>query len=414
MKQPHLVPGLLALFLAGCLAVGFSFHARTLEGRYVHALAPDMFHQKSLGNAIQKATLQQPDLLPMYGSSEMRADNAYDGAALFEAYPTGFDVSRIGFELQSLLCVALQLAGDGSQLRGKKVVLIADRGTVLEYGGNWEDNFSALEAKELVFSSDLSFGLKQRIAKEMVKSPRLLAKDPLLEFATQRLAAGGLADRAAYFALFPLGKLNLWIMRLQDHWEVLAYIRGQKGLQATLPHDPAVLDWSSLVAEASAHDAAESGNNVFGINDTYWDEHKADFRGPNLPGLNLPRPGGPGPGAQGANASGPNAPGPGAQGADASGPNAPGPGAQGADTSGPNGPAPGAQGANAPAPNGPVPGSSELGAADLTKKSTAFDAWFVRSTSDTPWNQLRADAGRAARTWGADLADRHPDERALL
>jgi poly-D-alanine transfer protein DltD len=71
MKLPHLVPALVAVTLAGCLLAAFDFHARTVEDGYVHALAGDTFHQKSLGNAIQKATLRQPDLLPVYGSSEV-------------------------------------------------------------------------------------------------------------------------------------------------------------------------------------------------------------------------------------------------------------------------------------------------------------------------------------------------------
>jgi poly-D-alanine transfer protein DltD len=373
-----LVPALVALSLAACLVAGFDVYARTVEDRYVHALAPDMFHQKSLGNAIQKATLRQPDLLPMYGSSEMRADNTSDGAALFDTYPTGFNVSRIGFELQSLLCVTLQLAGDGSLLRGKKVVLIADRGTVLEYGGNWEDNFSALAAKELVFSSDLTYGLKQRIAGEMAKSPQLLSKDPLLEFATERLAGASLADRAAYFAVFPLGKLSLWIMRLQDHWEVLAYIRGQKELQAAVQRIPAALDWPGLVARASAQDAKESDNNVFHINNVYWNEHKNDLprvdtTGPNLRGRNPPGP----------NLAGPNLRGPNSPGAKSPGPNLPGPNSPGPNSAGPNPPGPDSPGASFPGP-----GSTSPGSAGANGKRITSDAAFVRSTLETPWNQL--------------------------
>ncbi len=154
-------------------------------------------------------------------------------------------------------------------------MLLLDRGTAMG-AGRWALNFSALQANELVFSSDLSFGLKQRIAGEMVKQTRVMSKDALLECAAQQLAGGSLADRALYFAVYPLGKLHLFIVRLQDHWEILSYIWGQKGLQPAVQRKPASLDWAALAGKAAAQVAKESNNNVFDVNNSWWDANGAD------------------------------------------------------------------------------------------------------------------------------------------
>jgi D-alanine transfer protein len=269
MKLSHLVPALVALALTGCLVGGFDFHARTVEDQYAHALAGDTFHQKSLGDAVQKATLRQPDLLPVYGSSEVTYGGAASGGSLFSTYPAGFNISRIGFMWEPILCMAMQFAGDGSLLRGKKVVLVLDRDTVTG-DGKWAVDFSALEANELVFSSDLSLGLKQRIAGEMVKQNGVMSKDTLLEFAVQRLAAASPADRALYFAVFPLGKLHVFIMRLQDHWEILTYIWNAKKLLPAVQRQPAAPNWASLATIAAAQVATESANNMFNVSNNWW------------------------------------------------------------------------------------------------------------------------------------------------
>jgi D-alanine transfer protein len=273
MKWPHLVSALVVSLLALGLVIGFDMYARTVEDRYVHALATDAFHQKSLGSAIQKATLRQPDLLPMYGSSEILTGGQYNSTILFGSYPTGFDTSWIGFVGQPLLCMTLQLAGDASELRGKKVVLVVDRSTVMG-AGNWPGNFSALEANELVFSSDLTFDLKQRIARQILNLGIPISQDSLLEFALPRLAGDNLEDRAVYYVLFPLGKMHLWIMRLQDHWEILNYVRDHPNLQTAVQRRPTVIHWASLAAKVAADVTKSHSNNPFDMSNVWWDNNK--------------------------------------------------------------------------------------------------------------------------------------------
>ncbi len=71
MKSTHLTPALITILLIAALLTGSTQYAEWLENRYVHALAPKVFNQKYLGSALQRAAFRQPDLLPMYGSSEL-------------------------------------------------------------------------------------------------------------------------------------------------------------------------------------------------------------------------------------------------------------------------------------------------------------------------------------------------------
>ncbi len=90
---PHLLPALAAILtLLGFLAGG-SLYARSVELRDVNALAQARPKQAIIGSAIQEAALLQPDLLVVYGSSEMFLEKNENSAdQFFQNYPTGFTV----------------------------------------------------------------------------------------------------------------------------------------------------------------------------------------------------------------------------------------------------------------------------------------------------------------------------------
>ena len=70
MKTPHLLSATAALALVLLLGLGFARYAQRTEDRYIHAIAPMWWFQKTAGGALQRAALRQPDLLLIYGSSE--------------------------------------------------------------------------------------------------------------------------------------------------------------------------------------------------------------------------------------------------------------------------------------------------------------------------------------------------------
>src|SRR5258708_12646732 len=117
----------LAAVLAGCLfgggLTGATWYVRWLESRYIHTLAPMMFELKNQGTELQAEAFRQPDLLVVYGSSELEQPNRYHASNLFQDYPTGFTIFPVGRGSTTSLVMLQDLAAVGSDLHGKKVVI---------------------------------------------------------------------------------------------------------------------------------------------------------------------------------------------------------------------------------------------------------------------------------------------------
>jgi len=81
--------------------------------------------------------------------------------------------------------------------------------------------------------------------------PKTLQPDPILNFALENLADDVWSNRVLYYAVWPLGKLQTAIIRLQDQWEALQAILTQPHLPPNEPCRPATLNWPQLEAQAS-------------------------------------------------------------------------------------------------------------------------------------------------------------------
>jgi D-alanine transfer protein len=274
------------LLLIGILSVA-TRSARRLEARHIHGLAPQMFAQKNRGEALQRAAFRQPDLLPLYGSSDLNAPSPYHASALFREYPTGFTVFPIGNAGSTSLIWLQAVAAVGCDLRGKKIaVSLPARSFMNEtvdrhaYGAN----FSRLHASELAFSTCLGFAVKQAAARRMLQFPETVADDPLLRFALEQLADGSLSARLLYGASLPLGKLRNVILRLQDHWETLAFVRAQRGLRP-VPRHRVGLSWAAVLSRAEQAARRKADSNPFGFDNAVWAAHAAELSAPPSPNL---------------------------------------------------------------------------------------------------------------------------------
>jgi len=271
-------PALRAALVSLCLVLlaleGLDWYAHDVARRYVAALAPLVFEQKDQGALLLDTAFAQPDLLPLYGSSELRIADPDHPSTLFRTYPTGFAVFPVGKADTTCLVMLEKLAAAGPDLRGKKVAIVLspvwffgrDQADPAGYAGN----FSRLQANALAYSTDLSFDLKQAAAVRMLQYPATLDKDPLLKFSLQQLAAGSLAGGALYYASLPLGRLQTLVLRLQDDWETLRFVTAQVGLTPAVAHQPAPLPWRALTAQAAQDYSAQANNNPFGFANSYW------------------------------------------------------------------------------------------------------------------------------------------------
>jgi len=276
MKTPHLTSALVALSLFFGLVIGFTLYAHWTEDRYIHALAPLWLSQKAIGGALQKAALRQPDLLPIYGSSELHFGASETGLDLLATYPTGFMICPIGWSEMGPLSLALILAASGGAARHKKIVISLTPLYFSTSKPSYAANFSSLDAAELAFSTQLSLPLKQRFARRMLQYPRTLRRDPIVRFALQQLVNNSLLPRLFYYAVFPLGQLQLWVQRLQDQWEVLALIQRQ-GVNPTIQRNPQGINWPATIARLSQQAAQLADDNPFGFDQNFWHKHRAEI-----------------------------------------------------------------------------------------------------------------------------------------
>lgn len=255
-NRHHLFALLLALTGAGGLLAVALIACTRIESRFVHSIATELSDAKLQGVALQKLAFNQKDLLVLYGSSELVKDVPNRASEFFEPYPTGFRVFPVGKAGTVSLAILQKIAAVGGDLRGRKVALslspsfFFDETVNAEY---YEGNFSALQASELAFSSDLSFGLRRDSARRMRLYPGTLEDHWILDYALQRLAGDSPADRALYAAVWPLGKLANAIGRAQDHIEAGLQISEENPAPDTKPVRIAGINWRDVLKAADSH-----------------------------------------------------------------------------------------------------------------------------------------------------------------
>ncbi len=237
-----------AVILASGVGVG-----ERLVHRRIHALAPLTFSLKNQGVALQQTAFENPDLLPLYGSSELVKPIPDKAAAFFRRYPTEFEVFPVGKAGTTSLIILQKLAGVGSRLRGRKVAISLSPGWFLTAqvpAHYYEGNFSKLQADEFAFCADLSWELKGAVATRMLEFPGTLARHPLLTFALRHLAGGSWSDHLLYGLAWPFGRAETAILRAQDEFETTFFIWAQGRLKDPhrLPHR---LDWETFLLHAA-------------------------------------------------------------------------------------------------------------------------------------------------------------------
>jgi D-alanine transfer protein len=258
-NRQHLVAFAIAAGITGLLLAWGVHFSNRLEDRYVNALAADLSEPKLQGIALQRHAFDKPDLLVIYGSSELAKEMPNNAAQFFDDYPTGFRVFRVGQPGAASLLILQKIAAVGDAIDGKKVAYSISPGwffTEVFDPKYYEGNFSVLQAYELAFNANLSRGLKRDIARQMLLYPKTLENEWLLRNALRHLAGDTLKDRALYAFLYPLGCLQCAVGRAQDHFEaVLHIIAEDETLPVSAPPTPKrgrhPVNWADLRRRAA-------------------------------------------------------------------------------------------------------------------------------------------------------------------
>ncbi len=231
------------------------FWCRQLEVQYIHALAPEFTDEKLQGAALQKVAFAQPDLLVMYGSSELAKEMPNNASQFFADYPTGFRVFPVGKPGTTSLAVLQKIAAVGKDIRNRKVAYSISPGWFLSETVDptyYEGNFSPLQALEVAFSHDLSWNLRRDIARRMIEFPKTLDDNWLLEFSLQRLAGDTREDHLLYALIRPLGHLAQLVAGTQDHFEAALHILDEdERLNPDQKRGLRAMNWNEVLKRAA-------------------------------------------------------------------------------------------------------------------------------------------------------------------
>jgi D-alanine transfer protein len=252
-QMPHLFAGPVALGLATIILLAAERALTHLEHATIVSTAPESFQLKNQGLAFQRAAVHSPNVLPIYGSSELLRPAAPErGNIFFRTAPTGFQLSPVGAGGANPLTMLQKAGALGSALRGKKLAISLSPGwfcTAKPGSKGYKANFSPMAATEMVFGTALDFRLKREIASRMLQYPSTLEQRPFLEFALRLLASGHSIDRLVFWALWPAGKMQTALFELEDHWAAVHHIRNQTKPIPRLHAE--TIDWPQLIAKVS-------------------------------------------------------------------------------------------------------------------------------------------------------------------
>ena len=120
---PHLVSALIACAIVVGILCGGRLLAIQLERKTVHWVAPKDFFIKNQGLAFERAAARRPDILLLYGSSELTDPIPNRASDFFSNAPTGFQVCPVGKAGTTSLIILQKLGALGSELRGRKVAI---------------------------------------------------------------------------------------------------------------------------------------------------------------------------------------------------------------------------------------------------------------------------------------------------
>jgi D-alanine transfer protein len=269
-RLPHLIAGLSASTSLSLVVALVLLSAQAEIRARRSALSPATVTKEWEGRAAPLAIMQQDDLLPMYGSSELIVPEQNRVTDFFAAYPTGFAVVPIGDRGYPILSMAVGIGSLGSAVSGRRVV-ISLSGTWLAGDQpqataiNFRGLYSELQTGDLILRSGMPLALRRRFAKRILGYKAAEDIDPLLAAALSCLATQCVAERLLP-ALVPIWMLESLPRRTRDYVHLAMVLRTA---HPAVRH-AARLHWGELETRSDSLWRSHSTSNAFGIRDSSW------------------------------------------------------------------------------------------------------------------------------------------------
>lgn len=280
--QPTISPmptrpiALRAAAIAGSLVLALAVAAYglmgTLASPYLEPLAPSGEDEVVRGLYLTRRALAQPDRLLLLGSSELTFQDQYHAVRLFATRPTGFATWVIGSGYRQSIHNLLLLGALGPELKGKRLVLFISPTwfTPQIEPRAYRKNYAPLHAYGFLFDQGLSPALKRDAAQRLLSLGEPATADPLLRNQLTGLARGGWRGRLQYALGWPIARLTYAQFQLSDRYGILRLVRVKRILPVPAQSLPAPIDWSALMAKATAEAQARTSGNPFGMADEFY------------------------------------------------------------------------------------------------------------------------------------------------
>lgn len=236
-----------------------------------------------LGNLLQAKALDTPDVLPLYGSSELGTGFEFNPTHVFAHRQSGFTPFIIGRGSVQSLVNLLNLAGQ-DRLQGRKLVFTFSPDWFSERKGLANDrlamNSSPLHIYQTMLDSNLPPELKREIAQRILEIPEVLQDDPFLHNYLQTYIAQGSWAIITRLCYLPQAEIECAALEIQDAVKIRDVVYDVKSEDAIPVFNnknkakQAGLDdsWDKLLKQSEQRGKALISNNL-NILDTLYPKH---------------------------------------------------------------------------------------------------------------------------------------------
>jgi len=238
-------------------------------------LVPPKDQEVLLGSIFQRKALETPDVLPIYGSSELGTGHDFNPSHVFANRPTHFTPFIIGRGSCQNLVHILNIA-PYNDLKGKKIVITFSPDWYEDVHGLSGDrlamNSSPLKVYDVVFNPDLSRQLKDRIVQRIVDLPQVASEDRVLQGYLAAYMSSDWKSPLERLILWPLARLEYASLQIQDANNVrlaLSELDLQTVTTLAVPTPERPIDWDKLDKQAMAEAQITMQNNLNIVNTLY-------------------------------------------------------------------------------------------------------------------------------------------------
>lgn len=223
------------------------------------------------GNSIKNNAVRSGKYVPFFGSSELSRISPFHPSVLAQKYKRDYTPFLLGAPGTQSLTQYMMMQSLGSDLAHKKVVFVVSPQWFIK-GGVTRAYFDAYfsELQTYIWAS----GIKKVTEEDRYLAQRLLAYDKVHHDADLETMLAVIAKgEAPSSGQQDLAKLHINLLNREDElFSEIGLVSKQKSIDKAAAQLPRDYDPLSLDELASQIGAAKTGNNSFGISDTFYDK----------------------------------------------------------------------------------------------------------------------------------------------